>query len=111
MLTEATLTSNIVHSDTKTAEKFFFLKKGEETCETQNESSPSTESAHGGEGYHRNVNDRFVMCIITWEKLLYPHDTYLWEAMHPGMCRIKASKHMEQECNIFMLLCTILTNS
>ena len=50
----------MVHSDTKTAEKVFFLKKGEEICETQNESSPvhpSTESAHGGEGYNRNVND------------------------------------------------------
>ena len=51
------------------------------------------------------------MCIVTWEKSLYSHATYLWAAMQPGMCRVKASKHTKQERNIFTLLCTILTNS
>ena len=52
--------SNIVHSDTKTAGKIFFEKKGEEMCESQNESSPvwsSTGEAHRSKDCNGNVND------------------------------------------------------
>ena len=58
-------------------ERFFFLKKGEETCESP--VCSSTEEAHRSEGCNGHVNDGprneghqdigknigFVMCIVT----------------------------------------------